>query len=467
MYNKLTLCIILLCSIALSQTISTNFSQSTLEKDLPLLYLSKNRIPHNLSSSFLSNIRYSQFNKKQNLLFVSNIFITDKEIKLFEVGVKYNFKSNQLILGMIDDKNNETLSLNEHIIFGNNHEPIKRLTIQSNDYMLFPWGKDSSFWKNIFFSYNFTHGILDKNHTYFWNEYYGRQLREIYYSEAPFLHRKQLHIKINIKESLNLKIGFNHAALWGGTLVNLYTNTTKKYSNDFDSFYRTVFWKGGTKAYDRNDIVGGVIGNHLGSIDFAVIKKSKKIKTTYYYQHIFEDGGSFWFDNKFDGLWGINLKNNNLDSLLNEVTLEFLNTKHQSGNIHPDGVDSYFWHDQYPAGWQYKGVSIGSLFINPSQNRSQIYFLSTRVKIKENLTFDSHIGYGKIYHYYGFKDWHIPIDTYFENDYQGKYKSIFLSLNSKTKNNIEIKYDIALEKNLESETIKFFNIKISKYFLLY
>jgi len=477
-YKKIIFTILLIQSIAFSfQTVSASFLINEKNQDLPLLYLSKNRIPHNFQSSFLSNIKYTHFNKSKNLVFVSNILFNEEKIRLFEFGIKYTLQSNEIILGMMDEKDYQSLSLNEHIIFANNHEPIQRLTVKSNEYIPFPWGENNKFWKAILFSYDFTHGILDKNYTYLWDDYYWQEAKEIYYNKAPFLHRKQLDFKINVNKSLSLNIGLTHAAMWGGTTVNVTNDTIIEYPNDFDDFYKVFFWKTGTEEYDRNERTGGVIGNHLGSIDLSITKQSKKGKIKYYYQHIFEDGGSFWFDNKFDGLWGINFKNNNSSLLLKEVNIEFLNTKHQSGNIHPDGVDSYFWHDQYPSGWQYKGTSIGSLFINPKQNRSQILFLSSLLKIKKDLNLNLHIGYGNIYHYYGYKGWDEEIDIYF-NDYEKKYKSIFLSLKSTLKNNTKIEYNLALEnnlkidynsgleKNISSVSNKLINIKITKDFLL-
>ena len=160
-----------------------------------------------------------------------------------------------------------------------------------------------------------------------------------------------------------------------GTTINLHTNTKKKYSNSLNNLHKVIFWQGGREEYDRNDVVGGVIGNHLGSIGFEIHKPNLKL----YYQHIFEDGGSFWFDNMLDGLWEVNIKNLNTKLMLDEISIQYLNTKYQSGNVHPDGVDSYFWHDQYPAGWQFEGVSLGSLYISPNQNRSRILFFILKV----------------------------------------------------------------------------------------
>ena len=446
MIKKIVSFIFLLSSVFALQTTSLSLAAHSQVDNLPLLYLSKNRIPQDLSSKTLSNIRYTHSNS--TLLFVSNIFFNNQEIKLFEFGLKYNFKSTEFIFGMIDDKDCDSLAVNEHIIFGKNHEPLRRITIKSSGYLPLPWGNDNSFWDRILFSYDFTNGVLDKDYKYLWDDYYWQEAKEVYYSKEPRLHSKKLQFKIKIAESTDFELGLNHAAIWGGTVVNITNDTTKTFPNDLKSLHKVIFWQTGTTEYDRNDVTGGVIGNHLGSIDFAVINKSRSIDIKYYYQHIFEDGGSFWFDNTFDGLWGINIKNKNHNARIRELTIEFLNTKFQSGSIHPNGVDSYFWHDQYPAGWQYKGVSMGSLFINPNQNRSKIVFLSSMIKIRKDLNLTSHFGYGNIYHYYGYKGWNEVVENLFSNEYGGKYKSIYISLKSQLKNGIQVEYDIVLEEKL-------------------
>jgi len=472
--KKIVSSIFLFSFVFALQTTSLSLVGHSQVDNLPLLYLSKNRIPQNLTSKFLSNIRYTHSNKNNNLLFVSNIFFNDQEVQLFEFGLKYNFKSTEFILGMIDDKDYDSLAINEHIIFGKNHEPLRRITIKSSEYLPLPWGNDNSFWDRILFSYDFTNGVLDKDYKYLWDDYYWQEAKEVYYSKEPRLHYKKLQFKIKIAESTDFELGLNHAAIWGGTVVNITNDTTKTFPNDLKSLHKVIFWQTGTTEYDRNEVTGGVIGNHLGSIDFAVINKSRSIDIKYYYQHIFEDGGSFWFDNTFDGLWGINIKNKNHNARIRELTIEFLNTKFQSGNIHPNGVDSYFWHDQYPAGWQYEGVSMGSLFISPNQNRSKILFISSKMKLNENVDLLMHAGLGKIYHYYGYKGWDVEVETLFSENYNGKYKSAYLSMKRKLKNNSKIEinlifeeslktsYNPALEKKISTELTEFLNIKYSK-----
>ena len=321
MYKKIFIKILLLQSTLFSfQTISASLILNQNNEDLPKIYLSKNRIPQGFNSQILSNIKFVQSNKKNNLSFVSSFYLDENKAEIFEIGLIYRIKSHELLIGMIDNKDYDFLGINEHIIFGENHEPLKKITFQSSEYLSLPFLNNISFFNNITFTYNFSNALLDKNYQYLWDDFYWQEAKEIYYSKEPRLHYKKVNFKYEINELTNFQLGLNHAAIWGGTVVNVTNDTTIVFPNDFNSLHKVIFWQSGTEEYDRNDIVGGVIGNHLGSIDFSINHDNFK----YYYQHIFEDGGSFWFDNTIDGLWGMNVINKNSESFFKEISLEFL-----------------------------------------------------------------------------------------------------------------------------------------------
>ncbi len=434
-----------LCSFSFAfQNLSFSLIANS-QTDVPKIYQSKNQLPQSFDSEIISNLKFEKLNKKKNLSFVGSLYFNNQKAEVYELGLRYSFKSHDILIGMIDEKNYEFLGLNEHIVFGNNHKPLKKITIKSNTAISLPFVNNLPFFNKISFTYDFSNALLDKNYKYLWDDFYWQEAKEIYYSKEPRLHYKKLNFKYQINELTNFQLSLNHAAIWGGTVINETNNVIKKYSNDIINLHKVIFWQGGRSEYDRNDVIGGVIGNHLGSIDFSLTHDNIK----YYYQHIFEDGGSFWFDNTIDGLWGVRAISKNNSSLFKEISFEFLNTKYQSGKIHPDGVDSYFWHDQYPAGWQYEGQSMGSLFITPNQNRSQIVFLSSRLYLNENSTIKIHAGYGKIFHYYGYKGWDINVEQFFTDNYSGKYSSILLSLKSFNKNNIQVEYNLAFEKDID------------------
>ena len=434
-------------------------------KNQSILFQSTNNVPLDLDKSLLSNIYIQYPNKSKKIEFISNIFTDGEDIDIYEMGIKLNFINNLIEIGKIKEEDNELFLVNNHIVFNNKHEPIERITIRSKKFTTLPFWKNNNFFKKVSLSYNFTNGLLDEDYMYEWDEYYGEESRTVFYSKSPRIHIKNLFVKYSINNQSNFTLGFNHAAIWGGTVENLYNNTTKKYSNSLKNLHKVIFWQEGGSEYDRNEVTGGVIGNHLGSIDFIFEKKIKDSKMTILYQHIFEDVRSFRFvregGNKFDGLWAINFTNNLANSRIKQFTIEFLNTKYQSGNIHPTGVDSYFWHDQYPVGWQYKGLSMGSMFMSPSNNRMKLYFLSSEIYISNRFTLKYNIGNGNIYNYYGWKSWNEPISNYIEEDFKGKYSGILLTLNQKIDGDFILEYHLGSEKNIDLKN-QSFGIKITK-----
>ena len=79
-----------------------------------------------------------------------------------------------------------------------------------------------------------------------------------------------------------------------------------------------------------------------------------------------------------------------------------------------------------------------------------------------------HSGFGKIFHYYGYKGWNENVEQFFTDNYSGKYSSILLSLKSFTKNNIQVEYNLAFEKDIDitykDNLEKIINYKNSVFF---
>ena len=110
------------------------------------------------------------------------------------------------------------------------------------------------------------------------------------------------------------------------------------------------------------------MGNHLGIWDFYYSKKNNDNIFKLYYQHFFEDTSGLRFQNRFDGLWGIEYIN--LSSKLNFL-LEYINTSNQDRDP-PYVNENYYNHFEYTLGWSYKGYVIGNPFINNIPSKSFI-----------------------------------------------------------------------------------------------
>ena len=144
----------------------------------------------------------------------------------------------------------------------------------------------------------------------------------------------------------------------------------------FNDFLKVIISADGEKIEGQPH--ANALGNHLGIWDFYYIKKNKSNLLKFYYQHLFEDTSGLRFQNRFDGLWGIEYKD--LSSKLNFL-LELINTSNQNRN--PPYVDEkYYNHSEYSLGWSYKGYAIGNPFIdNLNSNPSKV--------IHTGLTYDN------------------------------------------------------------------------------
>ncbi|NJO69306.1 MAG: capsule assembly Wzi family protein [Bacteroidetes bacterium] len=118
------------------------------------------------------------------------------------------------------------------------------------------------------------------------------------------------------------------------------------------------------------------LGNHLGTRNFGLDYRFKKLTVKLYWQNIFEDGSGLAYRNIKDGLWGISIKLNK-EALIRSLNFEYIHTTDQSGPIDMvkiDGVwqffggnDNYFNNYLYTNGWAYKEMTLGTpLFTSPA-----------------------------------------------------------------------------------------------------
>ena len=190
------------------------------------------------------------------------------------------------------------------------------------------------------------------------------------------LHQKAFYIRLG-KASSRLKLygGFNHQVQWGGT--SPYLSNNGKLPSGFKNYINAITGKfnavgSDVTHFDDNNRVG----NHLGTVDFAVEAESYSASILIYRQNIYEDGSLYRLSNISDGLNGIRLRRKNSYGAFIEVTegvLEFLYTKSQGGSIvnydqHIFGKDDYFNNQQIRDAWSYFNRTIGTPFIPPTSD---------------------------------------------------------------------------------------------------
>ncbi len=192
-------------------------------------------------------------------------------------------------------------------LFGDNHRPMNRVTLEIADYAPLPFtnnrlevrGGISQGWLN---DDRGTYG----NSNVLLHEKYG-YLRWKGYKWSPY-------------------IGLNHSSLYGGTRPN---------GDDIPvDFWATFFARGSEK------IGGGeatnAAGAHMGLYDFGVFANTPHGAVQFYYQIPFSDGSGmyFWHANT-DHVAGINWQVTGIKGLRN-LTIEWTQTSFQSGNGMPD-----------------------------------------------------------------------------------------------------------------------------------
>ena len=191
------------------------------------------------------------------------------------------------------------------------------------------------------FTYGIAHSTMDKNDIY---------------NESPFIHEKFLYL-IKSDNKYEYGFGFVHEAMWGGS-----TYLNGKFPSSFNDFLKVIISADGEKIEGQPH--ANALGNHLGIWDFYYIKKNKSNVLKFYYQHFFEDTSGLRFQNRFDGLWGIEYRD--LSSKLNFL-IEYINTSNQ--NRDPPYVnENYYNHSEYILGWSYKGNVIGNPFLDNIEN---------------------------------------------------------------------------------------------------
>jgi hypothetical protein len=235
---------------------------------------------------------------------------------------------------------NETLSSGS-LLISNNAEPMPKIGLLSS----YKFKKS----QNFDFNFGISHGLFSKS---------------TIYKTAPMLHEKFVYLNYS-KNKNDFSIGFVHEAIWGGS-----TESYGDFPHSFKDFFK-VFISADGPLLD-GEPHANALGNHLGIWDFYYKKTINNKELKFYYQHFFEDTSGLRFDNKSDGLWGIELSNfiKNTD-----ILIEYLNTMNQDSN--PPYVDeNYYNHYQYQEGWSYKGYSIGNPFIDFLENNpSKVFHL--------------------------------------------------------------------------------------------
>ena len=300
----------------------------------------------------IDSLNHSIFIKKTSEDYFSSIYITNSKIYIDELYYRQKFYDNKfgnfdLKIGKISNNfsNIESSLSSGSMIESSNSYGIPRYLIEfSNSY------------KNINIYFSLSDGVLDKNSINI---------------KRPWLHDKRLYISYNA-----FSIGFVHNVIWAGK-VEAYG----KQPNGLDDYFRVFLGRGGGADAVITD-QPNALGDAFGMWDFSYKRKINFAEIQLYHQTYFEDKSGLELTNKmsqFDGLSGISLTFKKTHLLL-----ERLKTTFQGGNIHPPGIDSYYWNGIYRNGWTFDNRIIGNIFINPNKNRVKVMHAGLSTIYKKN-----------------------------------------------------------------------------------
>ena len=350
---------------------------------------------------FLKANDNGQFNKPESKINIVNSFVSKRNkyqtysllslgsnVNILYFDVKVNSKFGAIHFGKILPQTNKN-SLKSEMVFSLNAEGIPGISYYSPE-------------------------IQFKNNTILFEIYQGKFQSQDNYSDGPLLHYKSLELKNKFKR-FETSYKIQHAVQFGGkTFYGKSIPVTPKI------FFDVLTGGGGNSSQTVID-QGYKVGNGLGSYTFLLESIRSKTHFAIYYEHYFDDLSGMKFKNFGDGILGFRVEKNN-----NFFQYEFIDSTNQSGNQHPPGVDSYYWHQTYRFGWTNKNDSLGNIFISPLENRKKIHYLSTKYDLKY---FDISIQYAKTKNYvpYNFKNNNKPIENSNRVIESNTFNSIMLS----------------------------------------
>ena len=312
---------------------------------------------------------------------------------------------------------------------GINARPIPQVRLALPDYWTIPGMKG---W--LAFKGHLSYGIQTDDK---WQkEFTNRQSR---YTEHSLYHSKAGYLRIGPK-NITLELGLEMACQFGGTTYNINNGQLVRIENESGlSSFIHAFIPGGWDVVE--DEYRNTEGNNLGSWVARLNFNYPSWKLGLYLDHFFEDHssmfmldydgygeGSEWDQKKKsryllydlkDMMLGIELNLKRFKYLEN-IVLEYIYTKYQSGPVYHDhthsmsdhvgGIDDYYNH-YVMNGWQHWGMVMGNpLYTSPLYNTNgEIYVPNNRfVAVHLGLSGTPFSGF----HYRFLGTWQSSLGTY-------------------------------------------------------
>ena len=257
------------------------------------------------------------------------------EVFIDELYVNFNYKWLQVIAGSKQKKElyDGLSASNENILWSLNARPIPGIQFKTN--------------RPIYLDSNQKFGFEAS-----WNEYY---MGDNPGAKNVRLHHKKIQILYNFRKGWSFKTGIQHFVQWGGNSTRFGVQP-----QGFSDYLKIISGRAGGNNASIPD-QDNALGNHLGSWELSVIKSYADYELSFIFNNLFEDGSGSRLANFPDGRYGLFIKAQNQDQLLNAFMYELYYTKEQS-QTGPHLYDNYFNSGIYASGWTYKGRVLGTPF---------------------------------------------------------------------------------------------------------
>jgi hypothetical protein len=192
-------------------------------------------------------------------------------------------------------------------LFGDNYQPMNRVTLEIADYVALPLLGDKFEVRG-----GISQGWLNED-------------RGPYGNSNVLLHEKYGYLRWK-GHKWRPYLGLNHSSLFGGTDPN---------GNAIPVDYFATFFAQGSDKISSTEGANAA-GAHMGLYDFGVFVNTHLGPVQFYYQIPFADGsGMYFFHDNTDHVMGINWNPTDIGWVTN-LTVEWIQTVHQSGNGMPD-----------------------------------------------------------------------------------------------------------------------------------
>ena len=204
------------------------------------------------------------------------------------------------------------------------------------------------------------------------------------YVSGALIHRTKLFLLLKPVPQLDIQLGLDHIAMWGGTSPDY-----GKMPITVGNYFRVITGRRASSSGTLND-QDNVIGDQRGGLLFRVDWRGDGWKTAFQRDVPYDDGsGMAGIQNWPDGVYTFWFGSDNKDRWVSDILYEYQYTMKQSGIYHDrpttdeekqhldpsdqyhynrhiyGGLDDYFNNGEYRSGWTYYGRTIGDPLISP------------------------------------------------------------------------------------------------------